>query len=169
MRESLIGWLYEAHVRVWTPLMHRCLSEGAGIRPLPRVTDEKLLGLQTCYGSGDMIPALSGITSRAKSVRTLSTVIVSRLGTDDDVRRMLDCTPPHLLPRMLHTLRRQRRQKALDAFLDTLAAAESDDQLLKKYLSVGSEVVIKKWLPQLLESLDAENWRRLARSRPYLV
>jgi hypothetical protein len=125
---------------------------------------ERLLALQSCWGSGDADHALRALADPSRLLRRRAVPLLARFADDEQARQALDATRGKLRRALLAAHRRRGRLAPIDAFLDTLAAR--GDDALAALLPFGSTVVERH---AGNAQGNALYWDRLARRHPALA
>lgn len=122
---------------------------------------ERLLALQSCYGSGDGALVLRALSGSSQIVRGMAVRLVALVCSDQQVQQALATAVPTVQQRLLKHLRRRRRLTPIDLFLRTLA--EQNSEQVSQLVPYGSSDLVRDLLPQMLRSAAANDWQRLAR------
>lgn len=128
---------------------------------------ERLLALQSCYGSGDSARVLRALNDPSRTIRTRAIALLALLGDDSQILTALDTLPFKLRRSLLRSLLKRRRRAIVDTFLDRLAS-ENDEQLTR-LLPFGSPEVANRHLDRLLDRGGIDDWIRLARLHPAIA
>ncbi len=130
-------------------------------------TYQRLLALQSCYGSRDTVMALQALADPSYSVRSLALDLVVLNCNDTEVQNALNIVSSDMQTAMVRHLYRQHRQTPINMYIETLATRQ--DAALKTLLPFGSQEVVTHHLAQVLERFALADWRRLARLHPSLA
>lgn len=130
-------------------------------------TYQRLLALQSCYGSRDTVMVLQALADSSYSVRSLALNLVVLHCNDTDVQKALDAVSPAMQTAIVRHLYRRRRQTPINMYVETVVARQ--DTILKTLLPFGSQEVVMRHLVQVQEQFELADWRRLARLHPSLA
>ncbi len=162
---------YMARMRRLVELGREAASDTSVARTIAALAQgtlyERLLALQTCYGSRDTTLVLSALSDISSSVRTLALALISFLGSDAEVQTAFDVVRPDAKGVLIRRLYRSHRQVAIDLYLETLATRHSHELL--DLLAFGSREVVTHHVAQVLELFGVPDWRRLGRLHSVLV
>ena len=123
---------------------------------------EQFLGLQTCYGSRDVNPALDAIAFPSRLLNVRAIRLVALLANDVQSLGALKSVQPDLRAALVYRLRRKGRTGVIDAYLEQLIAGkDGDDQQLKRLLPFASKDKIEEWLPRVVDRFRPSDWARL--------
>jgi hypothetical protein len=128
---------------------------------------QRLLAVQSCYGSHDSTLALQGAVDPSRSVRALSLALVALYGSDAEVQTVLTQVPFAMQESLVYRLRRLHRQLPIDGYLEILAVRK--DPVFNRMLSFGSRELVLRYLDLDIEHFELPDWQRLARQHPELV
>jgi len=128
---------------------------------------ERLLSLQSCYGSKDGDHALRALSDPSRLIQGRALRLIALFAKDVPIKDALRGARRELRMSLLRLLRRRRRLTTIDAFLDELAA--HDPAALGPLLPFGSAAAAARHF-ELARPPGGQNfWRRLARFHPDLV
>ncbi len=128
---------------------------------------QRILAVQSCFGSRDADLPLQGLTDPSRSVRALSLVLVALIASDSAIQQVFEQLPFKMQRSLLRRLHNRHRYTPIDAIIETLVT-EKDDAL-PKLLLFASPDVVERHLPQIVERFDLQNWHSLARLHPSLA
>jgi hypothetical protein len=130
---------------------------------------EQLFGLQSCYGSRDVAPAMKALTSPSCILNTRAMKLVLHLGTDLEILHALKSIPQHLQRAAVSLLRRRGKISIIDEFLSRLKAEGDDADLFEKILPLASEAIVKRRLHEVIDRFGEVGWKRLLKFHPKLA
>ncbi|HTU89865.1 MAG TPA: hypothetical protein VMF69_07200 [Gemmataceae bacterium] len=125
---------------------------------------ERLLALQSCYGSKDGGHALRALKDPSRTIQVHALKLIALFANDAQVHNALQDSRADLRLPLLYLLRRRHRLAPIDAFLDNLAAC--DPAALGPLLPFGSLHVVNRHFEIARPRGGQIFWRRLARFHP---
>jgi hypothetical protein len=123
---------------------------------------ERLLALQSCYGSRDAARALRAMADPSRTIQFRALRPIALFAADPEVEQALAAARYKHRLVLLRELRRGGRFRPVDAFLDTLA--ESDLSALALLLPYASPAVVRKHFAAARQLGGSVFWKRLARA-----
>lgn len=126
---------------------------------------QRLLALQSCYGSGDPTLAITALSDPSRTLRGRALWIIGLLADDAQARQALHATAARFRIALLAKLRQRRRFVPIDGFLDDLA--ERNDPALGPLLPFGSEAAVRRHFDR--GAGGSVFWGRLGRNHPRLA
>ncbi len=150
--------------------MRRMAELGSAARTDPRIAAtldvldgggfcERLLALQSCYGSRNAARALRALSDPSRILQGRALRLIALLADDAQTIEALRSAPRGQRLTLLRLLRRRHRFGPVDAFLEELAGR--DPAALAVLLPFGSGPVIARHLAQARSLGGAIFWRRL--------
>jgi len=128
---------------------------------------QRVLAIQTCYGSRDSAQVFQALSDPSRSVRSLALELAPLIFNDVELKTALDLVPLDMKINLLRRAGRRRRQAAIDGYLEVLIARQDGD--LRTCLRFGSVALVESASGLVLEYLEMPTWRRLAVQHPALV
>lgn len=128
---------------------------------------ERLLAIQSCYGSYDGSRVLRALADPSRIIRGFAINLAPLVCNEDQLREALTLVPRDGRRHLLCKLYKRRAHALIDDFLETLAQ-EGDPQFLK-LLPFGSSSMVRRYQEQFQLSREQADWRRLARYHAALV
>lgn len=128
---------------------------------------QRLLAVQSCYGSRNASQVLQALNDPSRRVRSLALHLAPLVCSDSELRTALTTLPEDMREVLLRYLYKQGKQTVIDAYFETLVARLDD--ALKRVLSFGSRAIVTRYLEQVVEQFDLVDWKRFARRYPDLV
>lgn len=125
---------------------------------------ERLLALQSCYGSKDGSHALRALHDPSRTIQFRSLKLIALFARDAQVHKALEGSRAELRLPLLYLLRRRHRLAPIDAFLDGLT--QRDTAALGPLLPFGSLAVVDRHFETARARGGQSFWRRLARFHP---
>lgn len=125
---------------------------------------ERLLALQSCYGSKDGSHALRALNDPSRTIQFRSLKLIAGFTRDVEVHKALQRSRADLRLPLLYLLRRRHRLAPIDALLDDLA--RRDPAALGPLLPFGSLAVVDRYFETARPRGGQSFWRRLARFHP---
>ncbi len=130
-------------------------------------TYQRLLALQSCYGSRDTAMPLQALADSSYSMRSLALNLVILNCSDTETQIALDSVSLDMKKAMIRHLYRQHRQTPINMYIEMLVIHQ--DAILKTLLAFGSQEVVTRHLARVQEQFELADWRRLARLHPSLA
>jgi hypothetical protein len=131
---------------------------------------EQCLGLETCYGSCEVGPAMRALSLPSRHLKTRCLSLIALLGTDTELLEALKAVPLDLQIYSLRRLRklrgRRRRPRVIDLFLEDLQRDPEKSRTFQALLPLGSEALVATRLSEVLDRFSMIDWSRLARYHP---
>jgi hypothetical protein len=128
---------------------------------------ERLLALQSCYGSHDGAHVLRALRDPSRIIQRMAINLAVLVCDDAEVKTTLENINSTLRLRLLLKLYKRRRYVPIDAFLQTLVAAQ-DKVNFFKFLAFGTADLVAAHIEQALAEASPVEWQRLARFQPVL-
>ncbi len=128
---------------------------------------QRLLALQSCYGSGDGAHAVRSLQDPSRGIRGLALVVLAVVGGDDEAQAALRAAGFAQRRTLLRQLAKRRRFLVIDTFLDWLSAEGGDR--LSALLRFGSPEAVLRPGTSTFTPAGAPEWDRLARRHPALA
>lgn len=128
---------------------------------------QRVLAVQSCYGSRNEEQARQAMLDPSRSVRSLATGLVPLLCSDAEIQGLLEQIASDLKMTLISRLIARGRQAPVDAYLEKLAARQ--DAQFRRFLPFGSPEFVRRHLEQVIERFDLTYWTRLIRLHPELA
>src|SRR5689334_3354626 len=96
---------------------------------------QRVLALQSCFGSRDSAQVLRALSDPSRSVRALSIGLVALICSDAEVQTAFDVIPLAMKNALLYRLHNRHRQVPIDRYLESVASQQDAD--LRKLLPFG--------------------------------
>ena len=128
---------------------------------------ERLLSLQSCFGSYDGKHVLRSLNDPSRIIRSLAVSLVTLTCDQEQLRSALDTVPAQLRVPLVWKLCKAHHQEIIDAFLDFIATA--GDKQFHKLLPFGSPAVVQHYMERFLRNAELSDWCRLARLQPTIA
>lgn len=125
---------------------------------------ERMLALQTCYGSGNGALVLRMLADPSRRLRGMALRLVALVCSDEEVLAALGSAMLPMRQCLLQRLHQRKRGGPIDTFVNVLA--ERNDAQIAQLLPYASPPVVQRLLPRMLQRAGAADWRRLARFHP---
>lgn len=122
---------------------------------------ERLMALQSVFGSRDGAPVVAGITDVSRTIRRRASRMITKFGSDDEVARGLSgIVEKHVLLRTIATLVRRKRFAAVDAYLEA-RLQKGRDAAIVDLLPFGTEALVARCMSDIIETGGPTTWARL--------
>jgi hypothetical protein len=128
---------------------------------------DRLLSLQSCYGSGDGEQVLQCLTDASRQVRCLALRLLSVIGDDKQVLAALNTATYKQRRSLLRKLLNRGRRPCIDIFINSLA--EEGNAQLSRLLPLASASVVMRHLDTVLENFGSKDWQLLTRQHPTIA
>jgi len=128
---------------------------------------QRILALQSCYGSGDGDHAFRGLGDASRGVRALAINLLPLVGNDSQLQIALEQATFQERLSLLKRLFKLHRISCIDRFIKSVGV--KDIVQLKNFLSFASTDVVKKHLETVLPFFDFSDWHRLTRRHSHIV
>lgn len=128
---------------------------------------ERWLALMANYGVRNSDDAVAALGDESRMIRRCAQKQLVEFGTDTQVNAMLENSAPLQRTPLLQALWKVRRVECIDTFLAHLEARADSD--LARLMAYGSDATVDRLLPAVIEMLDTDGWRRMAKFHPALV
>lgn len=123
---------------------------------------EQVLGLQSCHGTADAVPALKALQSSSRLLRARSLQSIALLAVDAQILEALAVAPSYLRLCLLEGLRKRKRMDAIDAHLEMLSLRKvANIEEYRLALPFASKAYIEKHLPEFFEEYEGGNLSHL--------
>ena len=126
---------------------------------------DRLLALQSCYGSGDGEQVLRCVTDASRQVRCLALRLLPVVGDDRQVLAVLNTATYKQRRTLLRKLLNRGRRSCIDTFINSLA--EEGSAQLSRLLPLASASVVMRHLDTVLDG--SKDWQLLTRQHPTIA
>lgn len=128
---------------------------------------QRLLALQSCYGSGDGGHALRGLADPSRGVRALAINLLPLVGNDSQLQIALKQATFRERLSLLKRLFKLHRLSCIDIFINSIGV--KDRPQIKNFIPFASTDVVKRHLETVLPFFDFSDWHKLTRRHSDLV
>jgi hypothetical protein len=128
---------------------------------------ERLLALQSCFGSGDGSHAMRALNDPSRTIQGRALKLIALFANDKQVKEALLGARADLRLTLVAHLRKRRRFPPLDAFFEELARGNPGP--MGKLLPYASAPAVARHFDRGRQAGGLAFWRRLARFHPDLA
>ncbi len=128
---------------------------------------DRLMVLQSCYGSYDAARAIKALTDTSRGVRSLAMRLLPLVADDAQLQTVLTMATFKQRRYLFTKLLKRSRSSCIDLFLDRLA--NIDRQQFSRLLPYGSIEIVEHHIETVIDLYGADEWRLLAHRHPNIV
>lgn len=127
---------------------------------------DRILALQSCYGSYDGARILRALNDTSKGVRSLAMRLVAKIADDTQVQIALNNATYKQRRYILKQLLKRHRRNCIDTFLNNITNTETQFGRLLPYASTE---LVERHIETAIDLYGISDWRLLARLHPQIV
>ncbi len=128
---------------------------------------DRVLALQSCYGSKDGVRVLRALADPSLGVRSIAMQLVALVADDTQVQVALSTVTFKQRRNLLQKLLKRRRRSCIDTFVIHLG--DLDSKQFGRLLAYGSAEIVNRHIETVIDRYGINDWQLLGRLHPQIA
>jgi hypothetical protein len=128
---------------------------------------DRLMVLQSCYGSYDASRVIRALTDSSRGVRSLAMRLLPLVANDTELQTALNTVTFKQRRNLLRKLLKRHRRSCIDTFLAQLT--NIDREQFGQLLPYGSPEIVNRHVETVIDLYGVNEWQLLARRHPEIA